>query len=339
MDKGKRPLIEDEEEDFFSVLNGLHEEMISGSADETPLVGDMNSMDEELFSKFLTMNFNDNSSNMEASSKAATSASEALPVAQPPRNLRLPRLPRPKLSLKINQRHSGDASITQPRIVRTKSFVVRKAMPRDELEMLALHDPKRANRIMTNRMSAIRSKEKKKLYIYMLENKLSALQSKSTEVTSELKKLEAESESLNAENKMLTTRMELAQQQVNLQDALNDQIKSQILHTKALLLRQKNAPNYGGPVANPYPGNINPAMMNAPLAAQQFPRLQLHHPHQQQQQNFDFQQPNLGQLNYGVQYGPGEPSQPQPERLQQQQVNPQPSFIEQVLAAEKSIYK
>lgn len=108
---------------------------------------------------------------------------------------------------------------------------------------------------------------------------------------------------------------------------------------KALLLRQKNAPNCGGPVANPYPGNINPAMMNAPLAAQQFPRLQLHHPHQQQQQNFDFQQPNLGQLNYGVQYGPGEPSQPQPERLQQQQVNPQPSFIEQVLAAEKSIYK
>lgn len=35
MDKGKRPLIEDEEEDFFSVLNGLHEEMISGNPSRT----------------------------------------------------------------------------------------------------------------------------------------------------------------------------------------------------------------------------------------------------------------------------------------------------------------
>ncbi|KAJ0113723.1 hypothetical protein Patl1_03202 [Pistacia atlantica] len=337
MDKGKIPLIQDEEEDFLSVFDDLPQGIMSdldgtGFAKETPLVGEMDGNKEDFFSKFLTMNFNENSSNVEVNFKAPTPNSGISPVAQPPPNPRLPRLPRtPKLSLQTNPR-------AQRRSVKTKPYIFRKTMPREELEKLAIHDPKRAKRIITNRQSALRAKERKKLYIFMLEHRLTALHSKSTEMASELTLLETESESLNSENAMLKSRIDMAKQQVHLQDALNDQIKSQILHMKAKLMRPKVAPNYGGAFDNPFPGNTNPAMMNAPLAAQQFPQLQVQHPYQQQQQKSDFQQPNLGQLNYGGQYEQGEPSQPQPQpqQLQQLQQNPQPSYMEQLLAVEKS---
>ncbi|KDO38603.1 hypothetical protein CISIN_1g0466772mg, partial [Citrus sinensis] len=74
------------------------------------------------------------------------------------------------------------------------------------------------HRIVANRMSAIRAKERKKLYIYMLEHKMHNLRSNSTTLTAQLTLLETESNSLDAEKAVLKHRLEITLQKIHLQD-------------------------------------------------------------------------------------------------------------------------
>nr|AAX95461.1 bZIP transcriptional activator RSG-related [Oryza sativa Japonica Group] len=67
----------------------------------------------------------------------------------------------------------------------------KKAMPADRLAELALLDPKRAKRILANRQSAARSKERKIKYTGELERKVQTLQTEATTLSTQLTLLQA----------------------------------------------------------------------------------------------------------------------------------------------------
>ncbi|EEF26876.1 transcription factor, putative [Ricinus communis] len=68
---------------------------------------------------------------------------------------------------------------------------VKKAMPPDRLAELALIDPKRAKRILANRQSAARSKERKIRYTSELERKVQTLQTEATTLSAQVTMLQA----------------------------------------------------------------------------------------------------------------------------------------------------
>ncbi|KAF6143889.1 hypothetical protein GIB67_001683, partial [Kingdonia uniflora] len=63
---------------------------------------------------------------------------------------------------------------------------IKKAMPKDKLAELSLIDPKRAKRILANRQSAARSKERKIRYTGDLERKLHTLQTEATTLSAQV---------------------------------------------------------------------------------------------------------------------------------------------------------
>eukprot|EP00257_Ricinus_communis_P024037 XP_015584177.1 transcription factor VIP1 [Ricinus communis] len=67
---------------------------------------------------------------------------------------------------------------------------VKKAMPPDRLAELALIDPKRAKRILANRQSAARSKERKIRYTSELERKVQTLQTEATTLSAQVTMLQ-----------------------------------------------------------------------------------------------------------------------------------------------------
>jgi len=67
---------------------------------------------------------------------------------------------------------------------------VKKVMSSDKLADIALIDPKRAKRILANRQSAARSKERKMRYISELEHKVQTLQTEATTLSAQLTMLQ-----------------------------------------------------------------------------------------------------------------------------------------------------
>ncbi|KAK4489104.1 hypothetical protein RD792_004898 [Penstemon davidsonii] len=129
---------------------------------------------------------------------------------------------------------------------------------------------------------------------------------------------------LTAENNELKLRLQTMEQQVHLQDALNDALKDEIQHLKALTGQSQTVPNGGGPMMN-FPASYganqqyysnNHAAAHALLTAQQLQQLQLHSQKQQQQQQQQFQQHH--QLHQ-FQQPQFQQQQPQAAPMQQQQ--------------------
>ncbi|XP_030536559.1 probable transcription factor PosF21 [Rhodamnia argentea] len=111
----------------------------------------------------------------------------------------------------------------------------KKALSAAKLAELALVDPRRAKRILSNRQSAARSKERKLRYIWELERKVQTLETHATALNSQLTFLQRKTTCLNTENHELKYRLQtMEQQQVQLQDALNDALKDEIEHLKVL---------------------------------------------------------------------------------------------------------
>ncbi|RLM65300.1 bZIP transcription factor [Panicum miliaceum] len=94
----------------------------------------------------------------------------------------------------------------------------KKAISDAKLAELALVDPKRAKRILANRQSAARSKERKMRYIAELERKVQNLQSEATTLSAQLAMLQRDTTGLTSENSDLKIRVQTMEQQVRLQD-------------------------------------------------------------------------------------------------------------------------
>ncbi|KAJ7566243.1 hypothetical protein O6H91_02G093900 [Diphasiastrum complanatum] len=157
---------------------------------------------------------------------------------------------------------------------------MKKVMANDKLAEIALVDPKRAKRILANRQSAARSKERKMRYISELERKVQTLQTEATTLSAQLTMLQRDSTGLTNENSELKLRLQAMDQQAQLRDALNEALREEVQRLKLAV------------------GQLNGVALGQQLTANQQQMFQVQQLHlQQQQQN----QSSLGVKQQSIQ--------------------------------------
>ncbi|KAF0889238.1 hypothetical protein E2562_022489 [Oryza meyeriana var. granulata] len=159
----------------------------------------------------------------------------------------------------------------------------KKAMPAERIAELALIDPKRAKRILANRQSAARSKERKIKYTSELERKVQTLQTEATTLSAQLTLLQRDTSGLTAENRELKLRLQSMEEQAKLRDALNEALREEVQRLK---IAAGQAPNMNG---NSFNGGLQQQIppYYTQQQQQQMPYLgghhaQQHHPSHQQ---------------------------------------------------------
>ncbi|KDP45179.1 hypothetical protein JCGZ_15044 [Jatropha curcas] len=263
--------------------------------------------EDDFFSKFL--NITDNNNDINVSSGIDNNPPSSNVVEVDDDHVTSMAIP-PETVVQPPQLPSG-AITTRPR-------GIRKAISPETLAELSIIDPKKAKRIITNRMSAVRAKEKKKLYTCMLEHKLQNLRSESATLNAHLSLLQTEGLSLNAENVRLREQTGMTLQQIHLQDSLNDEIRNEIQHLKTLT---QITSNHGIMLNNTGNNHAhNNLAMDAPTGTEQVGQLQVQNVDQQLEQ---FQQGpvhvNAGQQSpWQVQYD----QEVNPQYHLQQEENP-----------------
>ncbi|OMO57970.1 hypothetical protein CCACVL1_25636 [Corchorus capsularis] len=133
---------------------------------------------------------------------------------------------------RVHHRHSNsmDGSFEVESLMAVDG--VKKAMAPDRLAELALIDPKRAKRILANRQSAARSKERKIRYTNELERKVQTLQTEATNLSAQVTMLQRDTTGLTTENKELKLRLQAMEQQAQLRDALNEALREEVQRLK-----------------------------------------------------------------------------------------------------------
>ncbi|KAL1811133.1 hypothetical protein ACET3Z_021198 [Daucus carota] len=109
---------------------------------------------------------------------------------------------------------------------------LKKIMANEKLVEIASSDPKRVKRILANRQSAARSKERKLRYISELEHKVQTLQNEATALSAQLTLLQRDSAGLTNQNNELKFRLHSMEQQAQLRDALNEALTSEVQRLK-----------------------------------------------------------------------------------------------------------
>eukprot|EP01018_Ginkgo_biloba_P019988 Gb_16507 [translate_table: standard] len=109
---------------------------------------------------------------------------------------------------------------------------MKKIMANEKLAEIAMADPKRAKRILANRQSAARSKERKMRYISELERKVQTLQTEATTLSAQLTLLQRDSTGLTNQNNELKFRLQAMEQQAQLRDALNEALGEEVQRLK-----------------------------------------------------------------------------------------------------------
>ncbi|KAJ0428481.1 putative transcription factor bZIP family [Helianthus annuus] len=111
---------------------------------------------------------------------------------------------------------------------------LKKIMASENLAEMALTDPKRVKRILANRLSAARSKERKMRYIAELENKVQTLQNEATALFTQVTLLQRDLTSLTSQNNELKFRLQAMEEQAHLRDALNDTLTAEVERLKIM---------------------------------------------------------------------------------------------------------
>ncbi|OEL37619.1 Transcription factor RF2b [Dichanthelium oligosanthes] len=109
---------------------------------------------------------------------------------------------------------------------------MKKIMADDKLAEMALADPKRVKRVLANRQSAARSKERKMRYIAELEQKVQILQTEATTLSAQLTLLQRDSAGIATQNNELKFRLQAMEQQAQLRDALNEALTTEVQRLK-----------------------------------------------------------------------------------------------------------
>lgn len=153
---------------------------------------------------------------------------------------------------------------------------LKKIMANEKLAEIALADPKRAKRILANRQSAARSKERKMRYIAELEHKVQTLQTEATTLSAQLTLLQRDATGLTSQNSELKFRLQAMEQQAQLRDALNEALTAEVQRLK-IATAELNAD------ASKFQQlSLNPQMFQS--QQQQSNQLNMHQLQQQQQQ-------------------------------------------------------
>ncbi|KAF2321501.1 hypothetical protein GH714_000147 [Hevea brasiliensis] len=132
---------------------------------------------------------------------------------------------------RVHHRHSNSMDGSMTSSFDLDSVMVddiKKSMGPDRLNELALIDPKRAKRILANRQSAARSKERKIRYTNELERKVQTLQTEATTLSAQVTMLQRDTTGLTTENKELKLRLQAMEQQAQLRDALNEALREEV---------------------------------------------------------------------------------------------------------------
>ncbi|GLU04544.1 hypothetical protein SLE2022_216830 [Rubroshorea leprosula] len=148
-------------------------------------------------------------------------------------------------SLKLPPQNSGgqgspsdsmDAILTKSNLALGNDFFtpaeMKKIRENEKLAEMLSVDPKRVKRILANRLSAARSKERKMLYIAELEHKVQTLQTEATTLSAQLTMLQRDSAGLTTQNNELKFRLQAMEQQAQLKDALNDALAAEVQRLK-----------------------------------------------------------------------------------------------------------
>ncbi|KAL2541846.1 Basic-leucine zipper (bZIP) transcription factor family protein [Abeliophyllum distichum] len=125
-------------------------------------------------------------------------------------------------------RHRHSNSMDSSLLFGESSIDAKKAMAPDKLAELWNIDPKRAKRILANRQSAARSKERKARYMSELERKVQTLQTEATTLSAQLTLFQRDTTGLSNENTELHLRLQAMEQQAQLRDALNEALKQEV---------------------------------------------------------------------------------------------------------------
>ncbi|KAF2321566.1 hypothetical protein GH714_031007 [Hevea brasiliensis] len=166
---------------------------------------------------------------------------------------------------------------------------LKKIMANDKLAEIALTDPKRAKRILANRQSAARSKERKMRYISELEHKVQTLQTEATTLSAQLTLLQRDSVGLTNQNNELKFRLQAMEQQAQLRDALNEALTAEVRRLKLA------AAELSGD-SDPTKGMVQQLAINSQMFQLQQPQSSQQNIHQLQQQQQSPSQLNMHQL-------------------------------------------
>ncbi|KAI9078638.1 hypothetical protein K1719_039387 [Acacia pycnantha] len=105
---------------------------------------------------------------------------------------------------------------------------VKKAMPNEKLAELAVVDPKRAKRIIANRQSAARSKERKIHHRVELEKKVDILQADSAVISVKVEKIQKENSDFKAEKKDIVRDVESMDGEAKVREELNRTLRDKL---------------------------------------------------------------------------------------------------------------
>lgn len=109
---------------------------------------------------------------------------------------------------------------------------MKRIMADEKLAEMAIADPKRVKRVLANRQSAARSKERRMRYIAELEQKVQILQTEATTLSAQLTLLQRDSAGLATQNNELKFRLQAMEQQAQLRDALNEALTGEVQRLK-----------------------------------------------------------------------------------------------------------
>ncbi|CAN6205297.1 unnamed protein product [Urochloa humidicola] len=109
---------------------------------------------------------------------------------------------------------------------------MKKIMANDRLAEMALADPKRVKRILANRISAAKSKERKVKYMGELERRVHVLQMETSNLSSKAVLSQRECEILKTQNNEMKIRLQALEQQAQLKDALNQALNAEVQRLK-----------------------------------------------------------------------------------------------------------
>ncbi|PKU67388.1 transcription factor RF2b [Dendrobium catenatum] len=152
----------------------------------------------------------------------------------------------------------------------------KKAMTAEQLAELAAIDPKRAKRVLANRQSAARSKERKARYISELERKVQTLQTEATTLSAQLTLFQRDTTGLTAENVELKLRLQAMEQEAHIGDALNGALKHEVARLKIITGEVSSSGEANNLERLPIP--FNPSFFATPQQQTNLPyqNLQLH---------------------------------------------------------------
>ncbi|KAM6544381.1 hypothetical protein CsatB_008828 [Cannabis sativa] len=169
---------------------------------------------------------------------------------------------------------------------------LKKIMESEKLTEIALSDPKRAKRILANRQSAARSKERRSRYISELEHKVQTLQTEATTLSAQVTKLQRDSVGLTSQNSELKFRVQAMEQQAQLKDALNDALRAEVQRLKLTAAELSGEAHLSNCMAQQL--SINQQMYQ--MQHRQTVQLNLYQMQQQQQHNEMSSQPCSGEV-------------------------------------------